>query len=735
MCESSEMYRKWHENSGHAVAHWLIMIFFAASVSLTLSNFIDTKYASAMTSKAYTSTNQSSVAGMTTDLLRAAKAYLKTSGSAQDAALYEVTQIALKRQKALISKAKTDPAGVLTDALPESLMAQLPEAIIALIEREKTVEGTLTVNQVDYLNGALADEILFTLTESGTGKKYNLYFDAEPKNLRTGAKVTARGINIENELVLGLNSSNSNLQVTSSALTGTSGDEKTLAILINFKDNTSQPFTAADAISKIFLNPDSTDAYYNENSYGATNFTGTAVGWYTISVSSATCDYNAFASAGLSAAQAAGVSTSGYEHFVFIFPNIGACSWAGLSNVGGNPSNSWINGYNDSYVISHELGHALGMRHASSYNCGLQQIGPSCSMSEYGDPYDDMGASWIHRHLAGSHKYQLGWGNTQTVTSSGTYTIFPQEVSQTGAQILRILKPDTGEAYYVDYRQPIGFDTSMPGDMFNTSITVWGGAQTKRLDMSPDGNFNSSSLSDGTSFVDSANNITITQLSHTATSATIQVAMSGPSCSRSTPSITISPVSQSVASGQTATYSVTVKNNDSSVCPTGSFVLYSGLASGLSGSFTSPTLSIAPGSSASSQLYVSSTAGFADGSYGFSANVTTSDNAYQNSTNGTYIIFTPVADTIPPTVSISSPISGTTLSAANVTITASASDNVKVTKVDILIDGVRVATDTATPYTYKWNIRKTPVGAHTISAKAYDAAGNTSTASIPVTTR
>ena len=53
----------------------------------------------------------------------------------------------------------------------------------------------------------------------------------------------------------------------------------------------------------------------------------------------------------------------------------------------------------------------------------------------------------------------------------------------------------------------------------------------------------------------------------------------------------------------------------------------------------------------------------------------------------------------------------------------SSTDNVGVTKVAIYIDGALVA-NTAS---FTWNLRKVSLGAHTIFAKAYDAAGNVGT--------
>jgi hypothetical protein len=85
-------------------------------------------------------------------------------------------------------------------------------------------------------------------------------------------------------------------------------------------------------------------------------------------------------------------------------------------------------------------------------------------------------------------------------------------------------------------------------------------------------------------------------------------------------------------------------------------------------------------------------------------------------------------DTQAPTVSITAPAGGSTVS-ATVSVTANASDNVGVTKVEFLLDGVLQSTDTASPYAWSWNTTTATNAAHTLTAKAYDAANNVATSS------
>ena len=83
------------------------------------------------------------------------------------------------------------------------------------------------------------------------------------------------------------------------------------------------------------------------------------------------------------------------------------------------------------------------------------------------------------------------------------------------------------------------------------------------------------------------------------------------------------------------------------------------------------------------------------------------------------------ADVIAPVAVITSPANGITVG-RSVTISVSASDNVGVTQVAIYIDGVLRYTDSTAPYSWSWGTRKVSSGWHTITVKAWDAAGNVS---------
>jgi hypothetical protein len=88
---------------------------------------------------------------------------------------------------------------------------------------------------------------------------------------------------------------------------------------------------------------------------------------------------------------------------------------------------------------------------------------------------------------------------------------------------------------------------------------------------------------------------------------------------------------------------------------------------------------------------------------------------------------TSAADSIPPTVAMSSPTSGATVS-GTVAVAANASDNVAVASVQLVLDNVNYGSPiTTSPYSFSWNSSTVANGTHTWAAIATDTSGNTAT--------
>jgi hypothetical protein len=79
-------------------------------------------------------------------------------------------------------------------------------------------------------------------------------------------------------------------------------------------------------------------------------------------------------------------------------------------------------------------------------------------------------------------------------------------------------------------------------------------------------------------------------------------------------------------------------------------------------------------------------------------------------------------DSQPPSVSITSPTGGTVSGIVPINVTAT--DNVGVTRVDLLVSGTLLASDPTAPYAFSWDSSKIAGSSASLVARAYDAAGN-----------
>jgi hypothetical protein len=87
-----------------------------------------------------------------------------------------------------------------------------------------------------------------------------------------------------------------------------------------------------------------------------------------------------------------------------------------------------------------------------------------------------------------------------------------------------------------------------------------------------------------------------------------------------------------------------------------------------------------------------------------------------------------------PATSITAPANGASVSGV-VNVTANATDNIGVTKVEFWLDGVLKSTDTASPYAWSWDTATATNGSHSLVTKAWDAAlniGTSTTVSVTV---
>jgi hypothetical protein len=481
-----------------------------------------------------------------------------TSGRAADV-LGQMLDIATKRRELLAALVEQDPGQVLAFAIPPGVRQRFPAAVQAKLERHVELAGEVAVVYEDYEGRAVLRHFL-----KANGKRRSLHFAEEPPDLLTGDRVRVRGVEVPLQGVssavvayccgvdgglalVGGNGGGKKGGGSGPAPGGsgpgpnTTGEHRVLVMLVNFEDVPLEPYSRAQAQSVVF---GTTNDFIKENSYQQTWLIGDVAGWYTIPLASTQCDLFAIASHAKSAASAAGFDLAAYQHYVYAFPR-GSCTGLGVGTVGGSPSEAWIIDDLDLKVLSHELGHNLGLHHAHALDCGTAVLGTNCTVFEYGDRIDTMG-NVAAGHYNAFHKDLLGWLDSGTapvvteVQADGVYTLEPLELAGTGRAALTILKsvdPTTAEKtwYYVEYRRPVGFDGFLSTNLnvLNGVIVHTGspsnGDSSDQLDMTPGSGLQSWSdwsdpaLEVGVTFHDPDAGVTITPLSVSATAAEVSV--------------------------------------------------------------------------------------------------------------------------------------------------------------------------------------------------------------------
>lgn len=405
-------------------------------------------------------------------------------------------------------------------------------------------EGTLEILHEDSASGSRYSYLL----RATNGKRYTLHFTSdEPKHLLTGAEIRVKGVERGDTLALG-GGETSVQQLAPAPVPNSFGEQRTILILVNFSDAPVQPYTPDEARAVMF---GTTSQFFLENSFQQTWLAGDVAGWFTIAATSTTCDTAGIATQAQAAAAAAGINLATYAHHVYAFPQNYACYFWGRSTVGGNPSQAWINGDFELGVTAHEFGHGLGLWHSHSTDCGVITLGSGCTVYEYGDTLDMMGASSFG-HFNPFQKERLGWLNygvsppIRTVQTSGTYTLETYELPGSGPKALKILKstdPSTGHRtwYYVQFRQAVGFDAGLTGNTnVLNGVLIHSGAEgngnsSQLWDMTPESGTSISldwrdpALAVGQSFTDPVAGVTITTdwVSATAAAVTVRFAATG----------------------------------------------------------------------------------------------------------------------------------------------------------------------------------------------------------------
>ena len=118
---------------------------------------------------------------------------------------------------------------------------------------------------------------------------------------------------------------------------------------------------------------------------------------------------------------------AGFDRIAFLTPPVATCGFAGEAN----PTEVLLNGRLFMALAAHELGHTLGLGHASRWDC----VGRSCQVDEYGNAFSIMGSG--NGDLNAYEKSTLEW-LTGALRPDGraTYEIGPVDAPTTLPQAL-----------------------------------------------------------------------------------------------------------------------------------------------------------------------------------------------------------------------------------------------------------------------------------------------------------
>lgn len=601
---------------------------------------------------------------LTSALADLAAQHQRTDQAARFSLIEHMRDVASRRLELLDRLIEDNPAEVSRIALPDETRRALPREIQAYVERHIEVEGEVGVSHACWEAGSKVEYFLDTENE-----RLSLQFTSRSLG-PTSSRLRVRGIRVGQELVVDsaadIRSSDRIEQLA--ALSNTLGEQRALLILVNFRNNPTQPYTV-DYARNLFL---TISNFYYENSYGQTWLNVDVYGWYTIPLDSTSCDLNRIAEYAESAAAAGGADVASYRRRVYAFPSA-SCGFWGFTTATDTLGQAWINGSLQLRVAAHELGHTFGLFHSNALECGSAAMGTTCSTVEYGDNFDVMGGAQSY-HFNAFQKGRLGWLNSgssppvTTVGADGTYSIDPFETVSDKPKALRVLKsidPTTGDKtwYYIECRRPIGFDSSLSANSnVMNGVVLHVGSESGYfaaylpsylLDLTSTSSWSDPALVIGQSFTDSAAGVTITPISVGSAGATVRVSFGAAPCQRANPVVTLSPSqSQGVQPGSTVTYTVSITNTDSLNCSPSDFSLTASVPSGWTATFASPTLTIAPGGTASTTTQVTSDSAAAGGFYDIG--VTAVDSAgggYSGSASASYV----VAGSISVTVSTDKP--------------------------------------------------------------------------------
>ncbi len=395
-------------------------------------------------------------------------------------AVKEQVQLAIRRKVLMEMIAKRNPEVFLQNMMSGAVRARLSSEVQAHIERQVTLTGTTEVLHIDDFDNP--DNSRFQYHLRTGNKRTELSFVGDAPLLSSGATLRVEGFQIGDTMAA--EGGPASTQILYQPVPDALGAQKTLFILVTSPGKPATP-TRAQMRETIFNG--AFQKFYKEQSYNQTWFEGDVTEWISVPVYASHCGAVDLGTPSIREyLMRNNVDLSRYGRLVFVVnfgeESGGGCATAGKINMEYNgrtyllstgyvlyPNSSRrrpnMSGFES--VLSHEMGHELGVDHANSWNCSGPSLDTNCVHDEYGNEYDMMGARLRSSHFNAYYKDRLGWFSTSSKFIlngvSGSYTLAPLE-GTVGRRVAILTNPATPSVppLYVEFRQPIGFDSHLP---------------------------------------------------------------------------------------------------------------------------------------------------------------------------------------------------------------------------------------------------------------------------------
>ena len=489
--------------------------------------------------------------------------------------------------------------------------------------------------------------------------------------------------------------------------------DNVLGVRLKFAGGPSTPCSHETVQDLLTGTSGSLTAYFNEMSRGNHAVSGTAYpDVIEVNGSATLCESLSLSNQAEAILASRGVNLDSYSKIMYFIPN-NTCFWAGLAE--GIPGRrSWLRGQYCGWggVLAHELGHNIGLPHASS------------PVHEYGDNSDVMGTYGARVPIAGLNivnKLRLGYMSADE-TIRGTADGQPITIGTISPPFKNAGTPkgvlysdgDSSSTYYLSFRQPGGFDANI-SDYFYRTLSVHRGQQ----------NYISQSvilatLAPGNSHTEPTG-LRFTLDSLTTAEAVVRITKE---CVRRPPTIWL-PHSITMRPGVTKEVVVDVTNNDSPACPGTTFSFQaSSPAQELSVSAVPTSFKLSPQAATIVTLSLS-TAATIELSYDINLSLLGHPSGTQQKTGSVSVDNTPPEAPSSLTAKVNGKCQSITLDWATiVSLQAAPGDKFHIYRNGaFLVEAFRIGyTDT-----------KLRSGAYTYQVKAIDDAGNESAFSDPAT--